>query len=146
MSYHEKEDYYKKSDGKYPQPDSSRHYPGTEAPYDKDLLSEITFDGDPGNRTCFEIMACERHVNKEFKVSLPVSIRPIVMPQKPDVECLGDVEVHPGFRRCRRPRDVIRFTVSQDISVKIPIQYRTKTCYGRECIEETDDPGVDCEE
>ena len=146
MSYHEKADYPKKLDGKYPDVDISRRYSNAEEQYDKDPLNETLFEGDPGNRTCFEIVACERHVNKEFKVSLPVSIRPIVTPQKPDVECLGDVEVQPGFRRCRRPRDVIRFTVSQDISVKIPIQYRTKTCFGRECVEETDDLGGDSED
>jgi len=111
-----------------------------------ELFDETPLDGDPGNRTCFEIMACERHVRKELSVSIPISIKPIVMPQKPEVECLGDVKVHPGFRRCKRPKDVIRFTVTQDIAVKIPIQYRTKTCYGRECIEEANDPGVDCED
>ena len=145
MSYQKKTDYYKESDEKYSHSDNACYQPDDEGPTDKELLSEILQSEDHGDRTCFE-KVCERHVCKELRVSLPVSIRPIVMPQKPDIECLGDVEVHPGFIRCKRPKDVIRFTVTQDISVKIPIHYRTKTCFGRECIEETNDTGSDCED
>jgi len=91
------------------------------------------------NENCFEQAACERHVDKEFKVSVPVSITPVARPHEPEVKCMGDVKVHPGIKRCEKSKESFHFTVAQNISVKIPIHYRTKTCYGRECAENVEE-------
>ena len=84
---------------------------------------------------CHDIMACEKHVVKEFDVSVPVTISPSVTPQKPEVKCEGEVKVHRGIDKCKNPEKDFKFTAKQNISVRIPIKYRVKTCYGEECFE-----------
>jgi hypothetical protein len=82
--------------------------------------------------------ACSRNVRKEFMVSVPVTIRPTVNARRPEVECLGGVEIRPGHRRCRNRDRTFRFTVTQNLAVNIPIEYCVETCYGRECLEAMD--------
>ena len=84
---------------------------------------------------CFNIMTCDKHVTKEFDISVPVTISPSVTPQKPEVKCEGDVKIRPGIEKCKDPKKDFKFTVKQNVSVRIPIKYSVKTCYGEECFE-----------
>ena len=75
-------------------------------------------------------------IAKEIRALVPVSVKPSVITQKPTVQCLGDVKVQPGTVKCKNPEKVFDFTIAQNISVKIPIQYKIETCYGNECFED----------
>lgn len=93
---------------------------------------------DSDEKTCHDIIACDRLVNKEIKTVLPVFIKPMITPQKPHVECVGDAEIYPGIKQCENPKKTFDFTVIQDISVKIPIGYSAEICLGEECFEAAD--------
>ena len=87
------------------------------------------------DKTCHDVTACEKHVNKKISAALPIFIKPTVVPQKPHVECLGDIEVKPGAKHCKDPKESFDFTATQNISIKIPIGYRVEVCYDKGCFE-----------
>ena len=113
----------------------------TDKPHEKDLNEKYPKDqdGKTNDKTCHDIITCDKHIDREIKTALPVSIRPAVIPQKPHVKCLGDIKIQPGIKQCKSPQKVFDFTVTQNISVKIPIKYRTEVCYGEECFEAVDE-------
>jgi len=80
----------------------------------------------------YHMQLCEKTTNKLFEVSVPVTVKPFAVPQKPEINCLGEAEVCPGHRQCEGSR-YFEFTVIQKINVDIPIKFGADVCYGRTC-------------
>jgi len=93
-------------------------------------------DHKSGDKKCFEEIACERFANKTFDVSVPISIRPFAIPHEPEVNCSGNLRVCPGIEPCDHGRERFDFTVTQRVTVKIPVEFGVKTCFGKACSEE----------
>ena len=93
-------------------------------------------DHRPDDKKCFEEPACERFVDKFFDVSVPVTIKPFAIPHRPEVHCEGNVRVCPGIEPCDNRRDRFDFTITQKVSVKIPVEFGVRTCFGDTCLEE----------
>ena len=91
---------------------------------------------DPEDKKCFEEQACEKNTHKDFDVSVPVSIKPFAKPHRPHVHCLGDVKITPGIEPCPNPHNRFDFTITQKVSVKIPVEFGVKTCFDKTCVEE----------
>ena len=100
------------------------------------LPFDLPRDCRPDEKHCFEEQACERFTNKNFDVSVPVSITPFAVPHEPEVKCVGNVRVCPGIEPCDNRRERFDFTITQKVSVKIPVEFGVKTCFGRTCLEE----------
>ena len=94
-----------------------------------------TPDTQQTDETCFDILACDKVVSKEIRTLVPVSIRPTIIKQKPTVQCLGEFKVQPGVTKCKNPEKTFDFTIAQNFAVKMPMQYKVETCYGKECFE-----------
>ena len=96
----------------------------------------VTPDKLQTDETCYDRLACDKLVVKEIRTLVPVSIKPTIIAQKPTVLCLGDVKVLSGTVKCNKPEKAFDFTIAQNISVKIPVQYKIQTCYRKECFED----------
>jgi len=94
---------------------------------------------DEDEEKCFEINACKNFAVKVFEISVPVSIKPIVITHEPVVKCLGDLRVEPEKKECHNEHKEFDFTLSQKISVKTPVEFIVKTCYDKLCVEERKD-------
>lgn len=123
----------KKVDKQYLQLAASEPDQTNKKPCEKDLD-----DKNPDDKACYDIIVGDKYVNREIKTALPVSIKPTVTPQKPHVKHLKDIEVHHGTKQCKSTKKIFDYTVTQDISVKIPIGYHVEVCYGEECFEAAD--------
>jgi hypothetical protein len=95
-------------------------------------------DSDCGERTCYEIPSCERSVCKSFDLSVPVTVTPYARPEKPEVECMGGVEIISGIRD-HQCHEHFEFTIKQRIKVNIPIRYGARVCIDRPCAEDKGD-------
>ena len=96
-------------------------------------------DNDNENKECFDITACEKFVCKAFDVSVPVTVTPFAIAQKPEVKCIGDVEVTNGIEHCDERKKDFEFTITQKIKVKIPVEFGADTCFEESCSEEDKD-------
>jgi len=110
-------------------------------------------DEEPGEteckKKCFEdIKACCAFAVKVFELSVPVSIKPMVITHTPEVKCLGELEIEPGTKECHGECGEIDFTLTQKISVKTPVEFIVNECCGKLCVEECRDEDVfgECEE
>ena len=133
----------KKVDKQYLQLAASNSDQANKKPYekdsdDKDSYEKDSDEKDSDDKACYNTIVGDKYVNREIKTALPVSIKPTVTPQKPHVKYLKDVEVHHGTKKCKSPQKIFDYTVTQDISVKIPIGYHVEVCYGEECFEAAD--------
>jgi hypothetical protein len=86
-----------------------------------------------GDPNCFEIQSCKKLVNRSFDVSVPVTITPFAIPEKPEVRCAGEIEVTPGHKCCENPDNSFEFTITQKVSIDIPIKFGAETCFGKTC-------------
>ena len=102
--------------------------------HDKDQEDEF----DPDDENCFNTHLCKREVTKIFSVHVPVFVKPYAKAHKPIAQCLGDVRVSPGCISCDEKDKSFCFTISQDLSLKIPVKYGVMTCYRKMCAEEID--------
>jgi hypothetical protein len=84
---------------------------------------------------CYDIQSCEKTINRQFTVSVPVTVTPYATAEKPDVKCSGETTVSCGHRQCDNPGNVFEFTVTQRITVDIPIRFGSEVCYGKTCAE-----------
>jgi hypothetical protein len=82
---------------------------------------------------CFEIQSCEKNVKKTFEVSVPVTVTPFAVPEKPDVKCAGEIMVTPGHICCDPKNNSLEFTITQKIIVEIPVKFGAEVCYGQPC-------------
>jgi len=99
-------------------------------PESKDVYEEVTEE-----KKCFDILACEKSVEKVFSVQIPVFIKPYAEVLEPEVKCIGDVRLNPECKHCRKDFEN-RFVITQQISVLVPVKYRAVICYGKECVSE----------
>jgi len=86
---------------------------------------------------CFEIQSCKKPVNRSFDVSVPVTITPFAVAEKPEVKCAGEVDVTHGHKCCENESNSFDFTITQRICVDIPIKFGAETCFGKTCAEES---------
>ena len=108
-------------------------------------------NGDNDDQKCYDDHTCEKSGSKTFDVSVPVSIKPTAIPQKPEVNCLGEAKIYPGRKRCNNNHDSFEFTIAQKMRVKTPVDFGVETCFDKTCVEEIgagndqgeddDDPG-----
>ena len=84
---------------------------------------------------CYDIQSCEKTINRAFNTSVPVTFTPYATAEKPDVNCSGEIVVVSGHKRCEHPENVFEFTVTQKISIDIPIRFGAEVCYGKTCTE-----------
>jgi len=85
---------------------------------------------------CYDIKACDRSASKSFEVSVPVTVTPYALPGEPDVSCGGEPRVRRGHRRRPCRGNSHDFTISQTITVDIPIEFGARVCYEEYCSEE----------
>ena len=90
-------------------------------------------------KNCFEIDAGHVCAIKVFELSVPVSIKPVVITHTPEVMCLGEPKVEPGIKTCRHACGEIDFTLSQRFSVATPVDFIVNECCGKLCVEECED-------
>jgi len=103
---------------------------------------------------CYDDHTCEKSGSKTFDVSVPVSIKPTAIPQKPEVTCLGDPKIYSGRKRCDNNHESFEFTIAQKMRVKTPVDFGVETCFDKTCVEEIgagnntndDDQGEDNDE
>jgi len=96
-------------------------------------------DPDPDDPECVEGEPCEKTAEKILEVSVPISVKPFAKPHKPEVSCIGNVEIHPGIKPCPNKSDRFDFTVSQKIKVKTPVEFGAETCFDKMCVEEIEE-------
>jgi hypothetical protein len=87
-------------------------------------------------KNCFEIQSCEKTVRKTFEISVPVTVTPFAVPEKPDVKCCGDIDVRHGHSRCESDGNKFEFTVTQRINIEIPIKFGAEVCLDKTCADE----------
>ncbi|MCL2500016.1 MAG: hypothetical protein FWE90_06720 [Defluviitaleaceae bacterium] len=83
---------------------------------------------------CHEVKACEHTTCKMFDVSLPVTIKPYVTPEEPEVICAGTTEVRKGRTHCEGDPCGFEFTITRKLLVQIPIKFGAKVCYDNACL------------
>jgi hypothetical protein len=95
------------------------------------------------DKKCFDIQSCSKTISRSFDVSVPVTITPSAVPERPDAKCAGNAEVTAGIRRCDRDNNSVSFTITQRINVDIPIKFGAEICYEPTCVRES---GCGCPE
>jgi hypothetical protein len=90
---------------------------------------------DCDKKICYEIQSCEKIATKTFEISVPISITPFALPQKPEVKCASDVEITPGHKKCSHEHNSFDFTITQKINIDIPIKFGSEVCYESTCVE-----------
>ena len=104
--------------------------------FDQDDLEPHDSEPDSDKENCFYDLTDEKLGYKVFDLFVPVSVKPFAVTDKPEVRCLGDLEIYPGSLPCNRKLESFDFTMTQKISVQTPVKYGMKTCYGNLCGEE----------
>jgi hypothetical protein len=84
---------------------------------------------------CYDIQSCEKTILRTFDVSVPVTVVPYATPEKPEVKCSGEAGVVCGHKSCDDYDNIFEFTVTQKLTVDIPIRIGAEICYGKTCAE-----------
>ena len=105
------------------------------------LVNEILHDEEDNHneihdeRECFDILACEKVVDKIFSINVPVSIKPYAEVIRPEVRCLGEARFQPHCEHCHKDFE-FKFDITQRIRVSLPVKFRALICFHEECVEE----------
>jgi len=100
---------------------------------------EATANDDCGcgdERNCHDIQSCRKSVCKSFDVSVPVTVTPFAVPEKPDVKCAGEITISPGHKCCESDSNSFEFTITQRVYADIPIKFGAVICYDETCAVE----------
>ena len=84
---------------------------------------------------CYDIQSCNEKVFRSFDISVPVTVTPYAVPEKPDVKCTGKITVTCGHKFCENPDNMFVFTITQGIDITIPVKFGAEVCYGKTCAE-----------
>ena len=97
---------------------------------------EIMPNNDCGcKEDCYDIQPCEKNVSRTYDINVPVTVKPYATAGKPEVKCAGECEVCCGHKRCGNPDSDFEFTLTQKITIDIPIKCGAEICYGKTCCE-----------
>ena len=87
---------------------------------------------------CFELDAGNAFAVKVIELSVPVSIKPVVITHTPVITRLGECKVEPGMKECNGKCECgkVDFTLTQKISVTTPVEFKINEFCGKLCVEE----------
>ena len=108
--------------------------------YDKNEEANLQKDKDAfsfalESRNCTDIKSCDRLNRKNYNLHVPMTVEPYAQVGKPEVKCVGGARVTPGIKRCDKGFNS-QFTITQKISVTIPVQFGAEVCNHGTCVEE----------
>lgn len=95
--------------------------------YDDDEFDDTRWFDNPSN---------EKLYNKVFNINVPVSIKPYVLVYEPEVKCMGDVKIHQGCKHYDEECKSFDFTITQKVSVKVPVKYGVVTHYDKTYVDD----------
>jgi len=73
---------------------------------------------------------------KLYDVSVPITITPFAMPERPEITCEGEMVSTPGHIPCESEIKSFEFTLTQRIKIDIPVKFGAEVCFDDVCAED----------